>query len=180
MFVPFLIADVYTGLFGLFSLFKKESELLFCVNMNRGKLSFVLFFSAFLLFAFGDYVNLFAGGSCSYTVDEGAEDGGECCYSRPCSPQQSESLPRRRLLFSLTVVRYVACCQQAATLLQLKVERQKVECFRFSGRQRATFVLLLAFFLTTWNSLFSPQQRLSKETALLGLSLKKKKPYPLH
>lgn len=56
-------------------LFKKDS-LLFCVNMNRGKLRIFSFgFSS--CFAFGDFVNLFAGGSCSYTVDEGAGDGGE-------------------------------------------------------------------------------------------------------
>ena len=63
--------------------------------MNRRKL-IIIFFLAFLLFAFGDFVNLFAGGSCSYTVDEGAGDGGEYLYfsfiffTSHCSPQQSE------------------------------------------------------------------------------------------
>lgn len=63
--------------------------------------------------------------------------------------------------------------------ISLKVEGAKIEVlssgvFTSSGHQRATFVLLLAFFFTTtWNSLFSFKQRSPKETALLASLLKK-------
>lgn len=152
MFVPFLIADVYTGLFGLFNLFKKESEL-FCVNMNRRKLWFFLFVLAFFSFAFGDCVNLFAGGSCSYSVDEGAEDGGECFYFHPCSPQQSQSLPqRRRLLFSRTVV---GCVQSAGCdAASVKDRRAKSSVFSLLGTPEGNVCPPVGFFSSQRGSVY--------------------------
>lgn len=75
------------------------------MNINREKLRILIFFFflAFLSFAFGEFVNLFAGGSRSYTVDEGAEDGGECFLVFRRRSHRSELSPQR--LFSLTVVR---------------------------------------------------------------------------
>lgn len=94
------------------------------------------------MFAFGDFVNLFAGGSCSYTVDEGAGDGGECLYFI--------FLPS----FFLAVILNFACCQLVVTSLQLKVEGQKVHWFLF----------VPSFFPTVWNIFFL-------EAEILGLCM---------
>lgn len=146
--------------------------------MNRGKLIILFYFLAFLSFAFVDFVNLFAGGSCSYTVDEGAGDGGECFYFCPHSPQQCD-------FFAMTATALFTngcrkCCMLSAGRDVASVKGRKgkkisaqFSVFIFLGHQRATFVLLLAFFSSQLRGtfIFFFKQRLSKETALLGLSI---------
>ncbi len=93
------------------------------------------------------------------------------------SPTVPSFLPWRRLLFSLTVVRNLACCHQTASVKGRRAKKNfsaQFSVFTCRDARGATFVLLLAFFFTTaWNSLLSFKQRLSKETELLGLSIKK-------
>lgn len=173
IFVPFLIADVYTGLFGLFNLFKKESWLLFCVNMKRKINYFILFSLVCFWWLCKPVCRRLTFIYCGW---RGRGRRGVLLFLPPFSPTVRFFAMTATALFTNSCRK---CCMLSAgrDVASVKGRRAKSSVlssvFSLFGMPEGNICPPVGFFSSQLRGtfIFFFKQRLSKETALLGLSI---------